>query len=306
MKVKLENNRFVLGSEKGEYSFIPLYNKLYPLFLPEDIKNIPAYVGKGLNALIDKLSAVVYDDISIEKYENSYLIFNGNLKKELGYTNSKVINGDELIETILASTVSTEGIRINRGNSDSGIIYNSKTEHSDNIYWTDSHAYLYKTSNDNQIITGISFDAVDIFDYVIGRSLEFYEEFAVLGAVCLTSPDSVVDPSIVDESSDELDFAYVPRTGYNIPFELNICDLANQNQEEALPIWEYIFEYSQILDYRAIPASTQAGIGLRIKKNPQVPLTGHVTGLKEAGAKNIRIYWIDLNLDLGMNFTKNN
>jgi hypothetical protein len=133
--------------------------------------------------------------------------------------------------------------------------------------WNDSCAYFYDLGESNCLITGISFNKDFDFSYITGNTVEFYEEFAVM---CVAYGDAAA-------SSDE----FIPGSGCAIPFEFSVEDIPETIK---------------------VPLSDNIGIGIRVKKDPTIPLNPQSIALEMATASNVKIKYIDLSLDLGLNF----
>ena len=58
--MKWENGKFVLECGKGDATYLLLFNKLYPMLIPEQLKQIHTYIANSLNQFLDKLELIGY------------------------------------------------------------------------------------------------------------------------------------------------------------------------------------------------------------------------------------------------------
>jgi hypothetical protein len=286
--MKWENGKFVLECGKGDATYVLLFNKLYPMLIPEQMKEIHTYIANSLNQLLSKIGLIGYPVKNVSTLNNAYLVFSGELAEEIEPTGT--------IETYYSKEWNKEPLSSNPGTSFRLINDKIVTEDGSNppdddplndiflslffksIYdngdvikdmdWNDSCGYFY-TLPKNCLITGISFNKEFNFSYITGNTVEFYEEFAVM---------CVAYGSAVESDKNE---EFIPGNGCAIPFEFSV---------EGIP------------ETIKMPLSENVGIGIRVKKDPTIPLKLNPIALKMASASNIKIKYIDLNLNRGLNF----
>jgi hypothetical protein len=291
--MKWENGKFVLECGKEDASYTLLFNKLYPLLLPPQMKEIHIYIANSLNQLLSKIELIGYPVKNVSTLNDAYLVFNGSL------LHKDKIETNEQIETYYSRLWNKSSLSSSQG-TDSRMINDKiviKDELPENdifislffksiddsgnlltdLDWNDSCGYFYDFGeNSNKLITGISFNRDIMFDLVTGNTLEFYEEFAVM---------SIAYGNAAPATGNE---EYIPGEGCLIPYDLTIEDMSG-------------IEFHDYLTYN-IPFSTNVGIGIRVKKDPSILLKLNPVVLKMASASNIKIEYVDLSLNLGLNF----
>jgi hypothetical protein len=286
--MKWENQKFVLECGKGDATYLLLFNKLYPMLIPEQMKEIHTYIANNLNQLLNKIGLIGYPIENVSTMNDAYLVFSGSLlsRDEIGSDNQEMdYDGNNWNYQYISSNPNTETVDKLNGSNKGSISFNTLDKNNEDqvnnkyfrdLDWNDSRGYFYKVEeNSNRLITGISFTRDVLFDWITGNTVEFYEEFAVM---CIS----------YGNASENIDSDYIPGEGCLIPYELTIED----NPEIALPD----FQTFNIL------LSTNVGIGIRVKKDPTIPLKINPIALKMASASNIKIKYIDLNLNRGLNF----
>jgi hypothetical protein len=280
ISMKWENDKFILECSKGDSSNILLFNKLYPLFLPEQMKELHTYIASSLNQFLSKIELIGYPVKNVRALDDAYLVFSGALgteiksngKIETNYSNlwnRKPLSSKQVID----SRMINDKIAIENG-TDPDILQSlffKSIDDSDNVSkdmdWNDSCGYFYDLGQSNSLVTGISFNKDFQFSYITGNTVDFYEEFAVM---CVSYGDAV-------QSTDE----FIPGDGCAIPFEFSVEDIPETIK---------------------MPLSNNIGIGIRVKKDPTVPFKPDPIALKIASASNIVIEYIDLSLNLGLSF----
>jgi hypothetical protein len=283
--MKWENGKFVLECGKGDATYLLLFNKLYPMLIPEQMKELHTYIANNLNQLLSKIGLIGYPIENVSTMNDAYLVFSGKLEEEIksetidtyysdlwknkplssNPENDSLINGK--IETIKIEEPETEPVKY----LDS-LFFKSIYDNGDVIKdmdWNDSCGYFYTIpEKSNWLITGISFDKKFAFDFITGNTVEFYEEFAVM---CVAYGEAAA-------STDKEEF--IPGNGCAIPFEFSVEDIP---------------------DTIKVPLTKNVGIGIRVKKDPSIPLKANPIALQMASASNIKIKYIDLNLKRGLN-----
>ena len=219
-------------------------------------------------------------------WNNSYLIFSGELAKEINSNETKKISDSSLWnKKSLSSSLGTGSGLISDKIAPANIldsIFFKSIDSENNVItdmdWNDSCGYFYALpKKSNCLITGISFNKEFNFSYITGSTVEFYEEFAVM---CIANGTAAIS-----EDNEE----FIPGNGCAIPFEFPYPEGDN------LP--------GNLIPVTAkIPLSRNIGIGIRVKKDPTIPLKPESIALKMASASNIVIKYIDLSLNLGLNF----
>ena len=281
IKMKWENDKFVLECGKGDSSNILLFNKLYPLFLPEQMKEIHTYIANSLNQFLSKIELIGYSVKNVSALNDAYLVFSGTLGTEIK-SNGKIDTNYSRLwnRKSLSSKQGSDSRMINdkisiTNGTDPDILQSlffKSIDDSNNVIkdmdWNDSCGYFYDLSQSNYLVTGISFNKDFQFSYITGKTVEFYEEFSVM---CVAYGDAV-------QSTDE----FIPAEGCAIPFEFSVEDIPPGTIK--------------------VPLSDNIGIGIRVKKDPTIPLKLNPIALKIASASNIKIEYVDLNLNLGLNF----
>jgi hypothetical protein len=285
--MKWENGKFVLECGKGDATYLLLFNKLYPMLIPEQMKEIHTYIANNLNQLLSKIGLIGYPVKNVSTFNNAYLVFSGELAEEIKSTGT--------IDTFYSKEWNWEPLSSNPGTDIKMINNKIVTEYGSNppdddpnndiflslffksIYdngdvikdmdWNDSCGYFYALP-ENCLITGISFNKDFNFSYITGNTVEFYEEFAVM---CVAYGDAVA-------STDKEEF--IPGNGCVIPFEFSVEDIP---------------------DTIKMPLTKNVGIGIRVKKDPSIPLKMNPIALQMASASNIKIKYIDLNFNRGLN-----
>jgi hypothetical protein len=290
--MKWDNGKFVLECGKGDATYLLLFNKLYPMLIPEQMKEIHTYIANSLNQLLNKIGLIGYPIENVRTLNDAYLVFSGSLlnrnkigadSPETGYDgadwNYQYISSNPNAVTVdkLRFNGSNEGLisfnTLDKNNFDQN---QNKYKGIKDLDWNDSCGYFYDIGEDsNKLITGITFTRDVLFDWITGNTVEFYEEFAVMCIAYGNAPEDI--------NSD-----YIPGDGCLIPYELTI----ENNPGIALPD----FQTFNIL------LGTKVGIGIRVKKDPTIPLKVNPIALKMASASNIKIKYIDLNLDQGLKF----
>jgi hypothetical protein len=297
--MKWENEKFVLECGKGDASYILLFNKLYPLFLPPQLKEIHTYIANSLNQLLSKIELIGYPVKNVSALNDAYLVFSGNLEDEIkpdGSDNNfissvweyRAISSNPRAET-------ADKLRLN-GSNDGLISFNTLDKNNydqekekfkgiKDLDWNDSCGYFFNAAQSNKLITGISFDRNVVLDWLTGETVEFYEEFAVM---CIMYGNAVKSDVVEDGIIPKEFLGYIPGEGCSIPFDLTLEDMPGM-----------IMPVSQSFK---LPLSSNVGIGIRVKKDPSIPLKLNPVALKLATATNIVVEYIDLNLNLGLNF----
>jgi hypothetical protein len=286
--MKWENGKFVLECGKGDATYLLLFNKLYPMLIPEQMKEIHTYIANNLNQLLNKIGLIGYPIENVSTMNDAYLVFSGSLlsRDEIGSGSEKMnYDGDNWNYQYISSNPNTETVDKLNGSKEGSISFNTLDKNNEDqvnnkyfrdLDWNDSRGYFYKVEeNSNRLITGISFTRDVLFDWITGNTVEFYEEFAVM---CIS----------YGNASKNIDSDYIPGEGCLIPYELTIED----KPELALPDFQTF----------NIPLSTNVGIGIRVKKDPSIPLKANPIALEKASASNIIIKYIDLTLDSGLKF----
>ncbi len=290
--MKWENGNFVLECGKENASYTLLFNKLYPLFLPPQMKEIHTYIANSLNQLLSKIALIGYPVTNVAAMNDAYLVFSGNLinKDNIESTDPDIIyDGADWQYRYFSTKPNADTVDKLRffGSNDGSISFNtldsSNYDQDKNKYkgikdldWNDSCGFFYDFGEDSyKLITGVSFTRNIVFDWITGNTVEFYEEFAVM---CIAYGNAVIST----------DYEYVPSETCLIPYELTIEDKP-----------ELVLPDSQTF---SIPLSSNVGIGIRFKKDPSIPLKLNPIELKTAIASNIVIKYIDLSLNTGLNF----
>ncbi len=287
MAMKWENGKFVLECEKGDATYVLLFNKLYPMLIPQQMKEIHTYIANSLNQFLTKFEAIGYPVKNVSVLNNAYLVFSGELAEEIKSTGTiETYYSDLWVKEFLSSY--PENDRLINGIIETSVITGSETEtikYLDSFFfksiydngdvikdmdWNDSCGYFYTLpEKSNRLITGISFNKEFNFSYITGNFVEFYEEFAVM---CVAYGEAAA-------STDKEEF--IPGNGCAIPFEFSVEDIP---------------------DTIKMPLTKNVGIGIRVKKDPTILLKPDPIVLKKASASNIKIEYVDLNLDLGLKF----
>jgi hypothetical protein len=280
ISIKWENGKFVLECGKGDSSQFLIFNKLYPLFLPPQLKDIHNIIASSLNQFLSKLELIGYPIKNVSAVDNAYLVFSGELGSEIKSNGTIDTNYSNLwIRKSLTSKQGADSRMINgktatSSSTDPGILQSlffKSIDGSNNVIqdmdWNDSCGYFYDLNQSNCLVTGISFNKDFIFSYITGNTVEFYEEFAVM---CVAYGNAV-------KSTDE----FIPAEGCAIPFEFSVEDIP---------------------DTIKVPLSSNIGIGIRVKKDPTIPLKVRPVAVKTASASNIKIEYVDLSLNLGLSF----
>ncbi len=295
MAMKWENEKFVLECEKGDATYVLLFNKLYPMLIPQQMKEIHTYIANSLNQFLTKFGDIGYPVKNVSVLNNAYLVFSGELEEEIksakdpiGAFYSREWNREPLssnpgtsFRLINDKIVKEEGSNPPDDNPLNDIFlslfFKSIYENGDVIKdmdWNDSCGYFYALPEDtNCLITGISFNKDFSFSYITGNTVEFYEEFAVM---CVA-----YGSALESETNEE----FIPGNGCAVPFEFPY-----PAEDKIIPVTV------------KIPLSSNVGIGIRVKKDPTILLKPDPIALKMASASNIKIEYVDLNLDLGLKF----
>ena len=254
------------------------------MLIPEQLKEIHTYIANSLNQFLNKLELIGYPIKNVSALNNAYLVFSGELAEEIKSNETKKISYSSLWNKKSLSSSQGSGSRLISDKIATADVLDSiffkSIDDNDNVIkdmdWNDSCGYFYDLNDlnlPNSLITGVSFNKEFAFDYITGNTVEFYEEFAVM---CIASGDAAA-------STDKEEF--IPGNGCAIPFEFPY-----PSEEEIIPVTA------------KIPLSSNVGIGIRVKKDPTIPLKPESIALKMATASNIVIEYIDLSLNLGLNF----
>ncbi|HEY9162054.1 MAG TPA: hypothetical protein VIS94_13335 [Desulfomonilia bacterium] len=289
--MKWDNGKFVLECGKGDATYLLLFNKLYPMLIPEQMKEIHTYIANNLNQLLSKIGLIGYPIENVSTMNDAYLVFSGKLEEEINSEPSPIATfySKEWNRKPLSSNPGASYRMINDKIVEEGSnppdndpendiflsLFFKSIDGNGNVVkdmdWNDSCGYFYTLpEKSNCLITGISFDRNIAFDFITGNTVEFYEEFAVM---CIAYGEAAA-------SIDKEEF--IPGNGCAIPFEFSVEDI--------------------IPDTIKMPLTKNVGIGIRVKKDPSIPLKANPIALQMASASNIKIKYIDLNIDQGLKF----
>jgi len=274
------------GPESKSFSFklerypryLILFNRLYPLVLPEEISQVPDIIADVLNQFCEKIGLMGLDIRETKTlnpgYINLYIDITSqrDLSKMNQTTFEEATNSEEWAceWTSMGPEFRERVYRSIEGNNLEFSTLDLSNEDCKALSWNDSVMFEF-TAPKGQIITGISFDPELSYSNYIGNDLDYYEEFAIL---CVTR----------DGMDDENKDGIVPMSGIAVPYEIETEDILELEGE---PVELQVFP------------STHIGIGLRLRRTPLQVLFNTVKA--DAYAKNITVYTADMNIDVGMN-----
>ncbi len=268
-----ENKGFSFKLERYP-RYLILFNRIYPLVLPEEISQVPDIIASVLNQFCEKIGLLGLDIRETKTLNPGYINLytditsQRDLSKMNQTTFEEATNSEEW-----ACEWTSMGPELSPGVSTSIVgneIAFSTPENGSDLSWNDSVMFEF-TAPEGHVITGISFDPELFYSNYLLPLLNYYEEFAIL---CVTR----------DGMDDENKDGIVPMSSISVPYEIEAKDILEPE--------------GKLVELQVFP-STHIGIGLRLRRTPlQVWL--HTTVKAEAYAKNITVYTADMNIDVGM------
>lgn len=298
-----------LDLPNGGARYTMLFNKLYPIVLPIQMRQIPVVIAQSLNDVLEKCGLAGYA-IKHGKACGGYLVLEGDLKTEkdltrmarhtyagfagtdwkqapqglASFVRGYALEGYPIEKEVIDLNGSVSGLfRAPNGaaSGGNGLVFAAKTT---DLNWDDGLAFSF-TAPEGHLIAHIAFQPEISFTDMIGSDLDFYEEFAL---VCITRESFL--PSVGGGSTDQRteDPSLVPAHAVALPKEMEFNDL---KPVEASGAHVLIRTDAVQTD---LPFTQTAGIGLRLRKTPIFPL---LTGIEMAASiGQIEIYTLDLHL----------
>ena len=305
MQAKWERNRIVLSLNKGTDNYTLLFNKLYPLFLPAEIKQIPDVVANALNEIFEKVGIVGY--ATQEGFSTGgCLAIHGDLttQRDLSKMVAHAYNKDAWnTPTYLACVVTSTGVNglpvsfmditssrlQNPETANIAIVTENGIEYKADdtqLTWDDGLAFTF-TAPQNHLISHISFRPRIAFTGFIGDTLDFFEEVSLLCVI----HESLIGGG-VQKSGNPSEPSIVPKGSTAMPLEIEFNDLAEKNITQ-MDAFNWKGEAQGLVEYD-LPFCKEVGIGLKFRKSPFLPLERTI--IMDALAEDIVVDTVDLNL----------
>lgn len=302
MRMQWKSGKLTLSLINNTIQYSLLFNKLYPLYLPSEIKQLPTAVANMLNDIFEKLGIVGYtikDIIST----GGYLAIHGDLGT---YTTPSTVvsvapyaqnawNNPAYLATLVTSWENDypeayRDITSSDLNAVAGADTIAYSADDTSLTWDDGMAFMFAAEDyhpddqdHNFVITHISFSPEIDFTGSIATSLDYYEEFALLGVIH-ESQLAAAYTSVTTGSASAPSIAPKPAYAIAREVEFNDSDLTTTIQPT-----EGIATGTVDQD---LPFCSTVGIGLRIRKSPVFQQAIALNAL----ASNIKVTMVDLKL----------